>query len=210
MTESIDGGRWPRTRATEPVEHARRARSLMRVAAALLMVGVIAVALIGTWQAIVTLASPSVHGDHAGIGERTTSAFGFMTVQSVDVLDGLTAEDVGGMTHGINDFVPADQAQIEVAVRLENISADAVRVDPGQFALAVAGSAATVRPTGATVRPMSLPARTTVDVSVTFVVPRAGGAMNLQYTDPVTGSRTDIPVGRVDQATGGEGGSHVH
>jgi hypothetical protein len=64
--------------------------------------------------------------------------------------------------------------------------------------------------TGATARPLPLPAGAGVDVSLTFVVPRAGGEMNLHYTDPLTTSQIDIPVGRVDQVPAGEGGTHVH
>jgi hypothetical protein len=213
MTELIGRQRSPRRRAAGSSEYTSRTQRWTRLAAALLVVAVVALAVAGTWRAIVTLASASVHGEHSGhvaLGEVSPTAFGAMTVETIDIIDGLTDEDVGGMTHGIQGFVPAELAQVEIAVRLENTGGDAVRVDPAQFALAVVGSPDAGSPTGSTARPMSLPAGAGVDVSLTFVVPRAGGEMNLHYTDPVTTSQIDIPVGRVDQVPAGEGGSHDH
>jgi hypothetical protein len=213
MTELIGGQRLPRRHAAGSAEYTSPTRGWTRLVAALLVLAVGALAVAGTWQAIVTLASASVHGEHSGhvgLGEVSPTAFGSMTVETIDILDGLTAEDLGGMTHGIQGFVPAELAQVELAVRFENSSGDAVRVDPAQFALAVVGSPDALTTTDATVRPMSLPAGAGVDVSLTFVVPRAGGEMNLHYTDPLTTSQIDIPVGRVDQVPAGEGGTHVH
>jgi hypothetical protein len=212
MTELIGGQRLPRVHAARSATNTSPARRWTRLAAALLVVAVGALAVAGTWQAIVTLASSS-HGAHAGqvgVGQQSATAFGSMTVETIDILDGLTAEDLGGMTHGIQNFVAADLAQVEIAVRFDNTSGDAVRVDPGQFELAVAGSPAAVTSTGAAVRPLSLPAGAGVDVTLTYIVPRAGGEMNLHYTDPLTTSQIDIPVGRVDQVPAGEGGTHVH
>jgi hypothetical protein len=213
MTELIGRQRLPRGHAADSARDATHGASWTRLAAALVVVAVGAFALAGTWQAIVTLASPSTHGDHSGhlaVGDQATTAFGSMTVENIHILDGLTAEDLGGMTHGIQGLVPADLAQVEIAVRLQNTGADTVKVDPAQFELAVVGSPAAVTTTSVAVRPVSLPAGAGMDMSLTFVVPRAGGEMNLHYTDPVTSNQIDIPVGRVDQAPAGEGGSHVH
>lgn len=211
--ESTAGSSFLRAHASRESGATMSGRSAARWAAAAFLLVVAAVAIVGSWQAIVTLASPSTHGnlgDRAVVGHPATTGFGLMTVDRVDVLDGLTAQDVGGMTHGISNLVPAEQAQVEVAIRIDNTSSGAVSIDPDQFALDVVGATASATQTGATVRPFSLTAAASVELTLIYVVPRGGAEMTLAYTDPVTTSRVSIPIGRVDQAPSGGSQTHEH
>src|SRR5512140_949783 len=211
--ESTAGSRHLRAHASRESEAITSGQSAPRWAAAAFLLVVAAVAIAGSWGAIVTLASPPFHespGDRPVVGHPTTTGFGFMTVDRVDVLDGLTAQDVGGMTHGISNLVPAEQAQVVVAIRIDNTSSGAVSIDPDQFALDVVGATASAMQTGATVRPFLLTAAASVELTLIYVVPRGGAEMSLAYTDPVTTSRVSIPIGRIDQAPLGGSETHAH
>jgi hypothetical protein len=141
------------------------------------------------------------------IGEPVGTSYGSITVVLAETLDGLTSEELGGMTHGVGNLVPAGSAQVEVSVRLANTGSHPIRVTPDQVRL-VAGASEPVEPTGASVRPMRLGAGATLEAVFTFVVPQSGDALTFAYTDPESRAVLAIPVGVIGQAPAGASDDH--
>jgi hypothetical protein len=180
------------------------------------VVAVVAVALlavVGGWLAILALAGSDGHAQApraAAIGDQIATSFGSLTIQRSDTLAGLTSQDLGGVTHGINDLVLSDSAQVEVSFLLVSTSSAEARVEPGQFRLVVSGTTDPLAPTGSTMRPLTLAPGARVAASVTFVVPRSGAQMSVRYTDPGSGAEISVPVGSLDHAPPAVGDPHAH
>jgi hypothetical protein len=184
-----------------------------RIAAAVVAVVVTAtLAVAGGWLAILALAGGGGHGGlAAAVGDEISTSFGTLTVERANTLDGLTAEDLGGVTHGINDLVLSDSAQEEVSILLTNTGGSSARVDPDQFRLIVADTGKAFAPSGSTVRPMTLDPGASLGASLTFVVPRSGAEMSVRYTDPGSAAQVSVALGRLDQApAGGDPTLHSH
>jgi hypothetical protein len=176
--------------------------------AAAVLVALLAAA--GGWLAILALAGGDGHQHPASVGEAIPTSFGSLTVQPAQTLDGLTPEDLGGVTHGVNNLVLSDSAQVEVSFLLVNAGDSGAAIDPDQFRLVVGGARDALAPTGSTMRPMTLAAGARVGASVTFVVPRTGAQMELRYADPGSSAPVSIPMGRLDQAPADAASPHTH
>ena len=189
------------------------ARKPIPVPAVVALVAVVAaLALAGAWLAITAFTAG--HGD-AGlplstfVGERIATSYGSMTVEHVEDIGGLTPDDLGGVTHGIQNLVLSDSAQVEVSVLFANESGTPVQVSPAQFRLVVEGTATPVEPTGSTIRPLLLQAGASLEASMTFVVPQTGAQLSVTYADP-GGAQVSVPAGKLGQAPPDAGGGHAH
>src|SRR5207245_267320 len=60
------------------------------------------------------------------VGRDAPTSFGSIAVQDVALVDGLSAADLGGMTHGIQRLVPEDQLEVQVSLLLTNSTARSV------------------------------------------------------------------------------------
>lgn len=170
-------------------------------------------AAVGGWLAILALAGSDGHVQApraAAIGDHIPTSFGSLTVEGSEVLPGLTAEDLGGVTHGVKDLVLSDSAQVQVSVLLVSTSGVEANVDPAQFRLVEVGTQDPLAPTGATMRPVTLEPGAQLEASVIFVVPRTGAQMSLRYTDPGSGAEISVPIGSLDQAPPDAANPHTH
>jgi hypothetical protein len=199
------------------------ARRTGRVLLVLALLGVSVVAIIGTMlatnlistrnerAAVASLADPATPG--LGISQPIRTSFGAMTVAEVTVDNGLTSEDLGGMNHGVSSLVSEGFAEINVVVTVNNTSHRSVVVQAPQFRLLTgadgkpAGDPIAASVTTLTAGP--LPARSTVDARVTFVVPTDGSQMWLEYTDPGMASPVRVLLGTTSKiATVDDGHQH--
>jgi hypothetical protein len=177
-----------------------------------LVAAVAALALAGAWVAITAFTAGH---DDAGlppaafVGQRIATSYGSVTVEHVEDIGGLTSEDLGGVTHGIQNLVLSDSAQVEVSVLFANESGSSVQVSPAQFRLIVEGTAAPVEPTGSTIRPLQLQSGASLEAGITFVVPQTGAQLSVAYTDPA-GNLITVPAGKLGQAPPDTGGGHTH
>ncbi|HSP27377.1 MAG TPA: hypothetical protein VLN74_02425 [Ilumatobacteraceae bacterium] len=158
---------------------------------------------VAAYVALFPAQGASVSGAGPGVGDTVATSYGTITVQHVETIDGLTTQELGGMSHGIADLVQTDEAQVLVSVLLANASDDPIFVEPGQFALLVEGSTDALVPTSSTVKPLELQPGASVEASVIFVAPLSGAAISIGYSDP-TGSVVVIPAGGLDQAPVGD------
>ena len=189
------------------------ARKPITVPAVVALVAVVAaLALGGAWLAITAFTTG--HDDagqpHADfVGERITTSYGSFTVQHVEDIGGLTSNDLAGVTHGIQNLVLSDSAQVETAVLFTNESGDSVQVSPSQFRLVVDGTADPVEPTGSTIRPLLLQPGASLEASMTFVVKQTGARLSVTYADP-GGALITVPAGVLGQAPPDTGNGHSH
>jgi hypothetical protein len=185
-------------------------RTLPLVAIVALVAGL---ALAGTMIAILTLTAGHEDGGLPGtsaIGHPITTTFGTITVEGAETLGGLTSGDLGGVTHGIQNLVLSDKAQVEVTVLLANTGDAPVRVTPSQFQLIVEGTPDPVAPTGSTMRPLSLEPGASVEASLTFVVPQSGARMTVGYADPGNAAAVSVPIGILGQVPAVPDDGHAH
>jgi hypothetical protein len=190
---------------------ARAARRPLALAALVALVSAFAAA--GTLLAILTL---STGHDEAGVaeapvmGQPVTTSFGSLTILGIATVGGLTSQELGGVTHGIQNLVLSDKAQVEVSAVLVNTGSSPVRVEPSQFRLLVDGTPDPVVATGSTMQVVSLRPGASVEAGVTFVVPQAGAAMTVSYQDPGTAALIRVPVGVLGQAPAVPDDGHSH
>ena len=181
-------------------------------AVAVLVAVVVALALTGAWFAITAFTAGH---DDAGlspatfVGERITTSYGSITVEHVEDIGGLTPGDLGGVTHGIQNLVLSDSAQVEVSVLFANETGSSVEVTPAQFRLVVEGKADPVEPTGSTIRPLQLAPGASLEAGLTFVVKQTGARLSVTYADP-GGVLITVPAGQLGQAPPDVGTGHSH
>ena len=158
----------------------------------LLLTGLlVAATLLGAWRVSGsgpdTEAAPTMH-----LGGATVS------VVHVERVAGLTAEDLGGMTHGIQGLVPQDQTMLRVSLVLTGGSRTAV-YDPSDLWIESSGTGQDIRPVGGALGRGSLSAGASISGAVSFVVPRSGDT----YVLHAAGTDATVSLGTVDAAPPG-------
>jgi hypothetical protein len=189
----------PSARAIDP------ARGENRTAAWLLLALVVILALNGLNTAYSAFTAPA---PPLSIGQPFATSFGFVRVTAVETVDGLTADDLGGMTHGIPGLVDANHSRIRVMVSFENASDRAIPVTHDDFRLVIDGNASNALvPSGATIPAVPLPAGSSLDAWLLFLVPRSDAALELRYQPP-NGQVVTVQAGRMDAGAAGDGMEH--
>lgn len=159
----------------------------------------VVLAVLGTVLAARSLSAdaPAITEIHS-INQPAVTSYGSLIVSGADDLIGLTSEDLAGVTHGIQNLVMADSTQIQLTVALINNSSKAVALDPKQFQLVSPPSAEPILITGATIRSGEIRPRSSINITLSFVVPRDGASYILQYDDPGSDQTVQIGLGGVD------------
>src|SRR5262245_22094721 len=179
----------------------------LRPAAMLYLACVLALALGGALLGVRLLQTGAptatvAHVGPAGLGVPTRTSFGYFEVESVSQILGLTPKQLAGMTHGIQSLVKADQIQVQLVLALRNTSGNAQDYDPARLVLRVGpprGKTKTYESTSTSVRAGSLPARSSMETTVVFVIPRLnprGSRISLELRE---GGRApvNLDLGRV-------------
>lgn len=163
---------------------------------------VIALAVAGAWQAADVVADAGKIDATVTFPQTIPTSFGSLTVEQVEKLDGLTSQDLAGVTHGIQNLVLSDKVQLQITLQLVNRTDAPMVYSPDQFALAGAGSAEAAGPASGTLQTGSLPAHATIDAVLDFVAPRTNQPLWVEYQDPVSAQRTRIAIGSADPNAG--------
>jgi hypothetical protein len=190
---------------SRPVGHGER-RSAPVALVALVFV-VVVLGLYGAEVAFGILRSGAPAPHAPAIGVPLATSFGSVTVEHAQAIEGLTARDMwNGMTHGIQDLVGPDEAQVAVAVHVFNGSDRAVAFDAGQFRLLAGGRTGPgAAPSATTILPLQLAPGTEVRGTLVFVTPLAGVDLSLVYADPA-GEPITVQVGSLDAPPGDAAG----
>jgi len=171
------------------------ARARLRPAATLYLGCVLALAVGGALLGVRLLQTGaaenrSVHLGPPGLGVPTATSFGSVEVESVAQILGLTPQKLAGVTHGIHSLVKADQMQVQLVLALRNRGASTVPYDPARFQLALVRADKKTRtyPSVSTsVRTGELTARSAMETTIAFVIPRfnpKGTRLALRYREP--------------------------
>ena len=136
-------------------------------------------------------------------GQEVLTSFGTLRVTCVDLIDGLTPEDLAGMTHGIQNLVPSDKVQVAASVLLSNGSQRPVDYSPARQFRVVSSSGAAVEPlSGQVAETAVLPAHASLTTSVSYSASRDGGELWLEYLDPGRGAPIRVRLGSTDPTPG--------
>ena len=134
---------------------------------------------------------------------RTVStSSGLLTIGQVETLDGLTSQDLAGVTHGIQNLVMSNKVQIAGIAA----TGQSYRPAHGLFAGAVRPGRCMHRqwsdPVSGTLLTGTLPPHASIDAVVDFVTPRTNQQLWLEYRDPVSARRPLIAIGAADPNAG--------
>lgn len=185
----------------------RRRLALPLVTAALAVLGIALIAL-GTDPARSGPgAAPAAR--QAGIGVPAKTGYGWVTVTHVERIRGLTAKDLSGMTHGVQNLVESDQVLVAVGVTLTNAQKTTLKYGPGMFRVQLGGpGGATVPALASQIGPGVLQPDSGIELILNFVVPSGGSRLSVLATDG-SGHEVAIPIGKsVRGLPGGENHSH--
>jgi hypothetical protein len=117
----------------------------------------------------------SVHLGPSGLGVPASTSFGSVEVESVQQIRGLTPKALSGVTHGIHSLVKADQMQVQLVLALRNARGSTVDYDPSQFVMRLtrpSGKSKTYQSGSTSVRAGRLAARSSMETTIGFVIPR--------------------------------------
>jgi hypothetical protein len=143
------------------------------------------------------------------IGDPVKVSLGYAAVLSMSRTKGLTQRQVG-MVHGVQGFVQAGDSMINVDVELTNTGQGVRRYDGRWFRLRVGSQARTGLPAPEPDQHGVLQPGASVELTLAYVVPRAGARLRLDVVDP-QGPRRTIDLGRIGRASAADiAGSQGH
>lgn len=162
--------------------------------------------LVGAFVTLATLSggagrhahSAAAHATHRtapsnDVGRSLPTSFGVVAVESVKKLTGLTAKQLGGVTHYPSYFGP-DLMQVQVFLELTNLEMHPITYTPQQFRL-VAGSGRPIPSSGTTFPGGVLQPSASIDGQVTFIAPRRSqGRARLWLEFQDTGSKEPVRI----------------
>jgi hypothetical protein len=120
------------------------------------------------------------------------------TVTDVELVAGLTDQDLGGMSHGVQSLVGSGQALVRVRLRV-SAGRNAAAYDPAALRAVAASSPASasgVAPSGASFAPGRLRAHGSIEGSLSYVLPRDGAQLVLRAGH----ARRSVALLRLDRA----------
>jgi hypothetical protein len=174
-----------------------------------------ALAVAGLVVSVNTLSSPTADVSHEpgppnvgeaqrfAAGQLIATSFGSLIVYPIERLPGLTSEQLGGVTHGVQNLVGADSAQIEVAIALTNNTGTAVSYAPRQFLLRTGAGGPGVPPTTSSIRVGQLQSGASVTANLSFVVPQDGSRYWIEFTEPGRAQAIVVDLGNTEPAPPG-------
>ena len=131
-----------------------------------------------------------------GTAQDIPTSFGVVAVEHAEKINGTTAKELGGNTHGISGFVAPNKVQVQASVTLTNLLDTPIAYDPRQFRLLVGADRKPVRSVKSNMRPGALQPDASVDGRLVFVAPRTGSKLWIEFTDPGRAKPLLIDLGR--------------
>jgi len=157
-------------------------------------VGLVVVALaLGGWRTAVLHSATATAADTIVVGDVT------YRVTHAQQVKGLSADDLAGMSHGIQSLVTSERTLVTVSVVVSAGDSPAT-YDPSQLELVAAGTSTPIEAVGATISSGSLDAHASLEGAVSFVVPRDGSRLELR----AHGQTRSVPLLQVDVPSPGE------
>jgi hypothetical protein len=139
------------------------------------------------------------------VGDSVFTSFGAIAIESVEKSNGPTARQLSGVTHGIQGLIPPNKTQLQAFATMTNLGTRPVRYSPDQFSIVVGRKDAhPQRLSGASVRAGVLQPNASIDLRLSFIVPRKGQRLWARFADPAARKAPVlIDLGRVTKTPGG-------
>jgi hypothetical protein len=132
-----------------------------------------------------------------GTSQDIPTSFGAVAIDNVEKVNGVTAKDLSGVTHGIANYVPPNKVQVQASVTLTNLlNEQPVAYSPTQFRLLVGKNRKPVKDVRASFRPGTLQPNASIAGQVKFIAPRTGSQLWIEFTDPKRAKPLLIDLGR--------------
>lgn len=138
------------------------------------------------------------------VGDDVETSFGVIAVESAQLLKGLTAKDLAGMTHGVKNRVSPDKMLVQVGVSFTNLLDHTIRYSPNQFRLRVGDETRTEAVTSLNLYTGTLQPDANISARLSFIAPRDGSKLALEFRDRGRSSPIVIELGSTDQAKPGD------
>ncbi|CAN5174515.1 hypothetical protein BH20ACT16_BH20ACT16_02580 [soil metagenome] len=148
------------------------------------------------------LATPILTGPF-GTAQDIPTSFGVVAVEHASKINGTTAKQTGGPTHGISGFVAPDKVQVQASVTLTNLLDEPIDYDPRQFRLLHGKAKKPVGEVRSSVKPGTLQPDAAIDARLTFIAPRNGDKLWIEFTDPGATKPILIDLGRTGKTPEG-------
>jgi hypothetical protein len=142
-------------------------------------------------------AQPGKNYGPFGVADDVPTSFGAMSVKHAERIDGLTARDLAGMTHGVNGLVREKTSRVQATVTVTNLLDREVGYKPEHFMLRAAGSGKALPLVGASVKPGKLQPDASLDFRIDFNAPRKAKTFRIEYRDPGRFEPLTVDLGRV-------------
>lgn len=135
------------------------------------------------------------------VAQEIPTSFGSVVVDDSVTIPGPTAKQLSGVTHGIQSLVPPDKVQVQTDVTLTNELDHPVDYSPDQFVLVSGKNGKPAAATATSIRSGELRPGASIDASLSFLAPRNGSKLYVEYRDP-NGEQTLIDLGRTGVTPG--------
>jgi hypothetical protein len=142
-----------------------------------------------------TPAIPELKGPF-GVSQDIPTSFGAVAIDNIEKVNGVTAKDLSGVTHGISNYVPPNKTQVQASVTLTNLLGNTVNYSPTQFRLLVGKKRKPVGEVRASFRPGTLQPDASISGQLKFVAPRNGSQLWIEFTDPKLSKPVLIDLGK--------------
>ncbi len=154
---------------------------------------VTALAVVGSFLSFSTLSGASdAHGNDShknaappatDIAESKKTSFGVVAVEHVEQLKGLSAKDLSGANHGVQNLVSVGQLQLQVSISVTNQTAKTTNYSPAQFRLRTGNEDKRLETQSSTFGEGTLQPHANIEGRLGFVVPADGRNLTLEFLD---------------------------
>ncbi|MEA2249565.1 MAG: hypothetical protein QOH46_4094 [Solirubrobacteraceae bacterium] len=142
-----------------------------------------------------TPAIPELKGPF-GVSQDIPTSFGAVAIDNIEKVNGVTAKDLSGVTHGISNYVPPNKTQVQASVTMTNLLGDTVGYSPTQFRLLVGKNKKPVGEVRASFRPGTLQPDASISGQLKFIAPRNGSKLWIEFTDPKRSTPVLVDLGK--------------
>ena len=151
------------------------------------------------------------------LGRPFRTSFGSVTALELEPLSGLTAKSLAGVTHGIQNLVPAGKMQLQFSVQVRNTLNHAVRYTPAQFSVRVGRNGREYPVQSASFRPGTLPSGAQIEGTLSVVAKASKTKpILLEFSDPARPKPIEIKIGtarefaKIRTSVDPNYGAHLH
>jgi hypothetical protein len=138
-----------------------------------------------------------------GVRQDIPTTFGAVAVDDVEKINGLTARKLAGVTHGIANLVPPNKTQVQASITLTNLLDRPVEYSPTQFRLLVGQRRRPVGRVRSSFRPGRLQPNANISGQLSFIAPRTGSRLWIEFTDPRRGKPILVDLGKTGRTPAG-------